>query len=67
MKMFSLFVMVGLCCTALAQTPAPAKGTAEEEVAKVQELWLNAEQHWSSPLPVPSHGVFSTRTSPTQP
>jgi ketosteroid isomerase-like protein len=45
MKMFSLFVMVGLCCTALAQTPAPAKGNSEEEVSKVQQQWLEAEQH----------------------
>jgi ketosteroid isomerase-like protein len=45
MKMFSLLVMVGLCCTALAQTPAPAKGNSEEEVSKVQQQWLEAEQH----------------------
>lgn len=45
MKTFVLLAMLGVCCSPLAQTSAPAKANAEEEVGKVQQLWLDAEQH----------------------
>jgi|SRR5271157_1671653 len=45
MKILGLFVILGLCYAALAQTSAPSKGDAEEEVARVQKQWLEAEQH----------------------
>src|SRR5271157_2485807 len=45
MKILGVLVIVGVCCAALAQTSAPTKGDVEEEVARVQKLWLEAEQH----------------------
>ena len=45
MKILGLLVILGVCCAALAQTSTPTKGDAEEEVARVQKLWLDAEQH----------------------
>ena len=45
MKILGVLVIVGVCCAALAQTSAPTKGDVEEEVARVQKLWLEPEQH----------------------
>jgi len=45
MKVLTVLVILGICCTALAQTSPSTSSDAEEEVSAVQKQWLEAEQH----------------------
>ena len=45
MKILAVLVVLGICCTAVAQTSSAASSDAEEQVAGVQKQWLEAEQH----------------------
>jgi hypothetical protein len=40
MKILAVLVVLGICCTALAQISPAASGDAEEKVAGVQKQWL---------------------------
>jgi hypothetical protein len=44
MKFLGVLFILGVCYAVLSQTSTPTKSNAEDEVASVQKLWLEAEQ-----------------------